>query len=143
VLRGAEKVVEAFGGESPTLKSLGGHPEIHILGETFYTMVPFLYGPYFAKLGVVPVAPELTALIDAPVEVNGKPDSLREAVNAPFAHRGRLGGLAGRPDPYVTVARLEVQPQPAWNEARSREVDDGMVFSPGIAWPRIARWAAS
>ncbi len=78
---------------------------------------PFSNGPYFAKLSVVPVAPELTALTDAPVEVNGKPDGLREAVNAHFArhggvweirvaagrryradtYRGRLGGLAGRP----------------------------------------------
>lgn len=150
VLRGTEKVVEAFGGESPTLKSLGGHPETHPLGETFYTMVPFLYGPYFAKLSVVPVAPELTALTDAPVEVNGKPDGLREAVNAHFARHGgvweirvQLGvDIEQTPiedasvvwpedlSPYVTVARLEVQPQPAWNEARSREVDDGMVFSP-------------
>ena len=150
VLRGAEKVVEAFGGESPTLKSLGGHPETHILGETFYTMVPFLYGLYFAKLSVVPVAPELTALTDAPVEVNGKPDGLREAVNAHFAHQGGVWEIRVQlgvdieqtpiedasvvwPEdltPYVTVARLEVRPQPAWNEARSREVDDGMVFSP-------------
>lgn len=150
VLRGTEKVVEAFGGESPTLKSLGGHPETHPLGETFYTMVPFLYGPYFAKLSVVPVAPELTALTDAPVEVNGKPDCLREAVNAHFAQHGGVWEIRVQlgvdieqtpiedasvvwPEdltPYVTVARLEVQPQPAWNEARSREVDDAMVFSP-------------
>lgn len=150
VLRGTEKVVEAFGGESPTLKSLGGHPETHILGETFYTMVPFLYGPYFAKLSVVPVAPELTALTDAPVEVNGEPDGLREAVKAHFAQHGgaweirvQLGvDIEQTPiedasvvwpeelTPYVTVARLEVPPQPAWNEARSRAVDDAMVFSP-------------
>lgn len=42
VLRGAEKAVEAVGGESGALKSLGGHAETHILGETFYTCAPFL-----------------------------------------------------------------------------------------------------
>jgi hypothetical protein len=52
VLRGAEKLVEAAGGESGALKSLGGHAETHILGETFYTCVPFLYGLYFAKLAI-------------------------------------------------------------------------------------------
>lgn len=32
--------------------------------------------------------------------------------------------------PYITVARIEVDPQPAWTEARAREVDDSMAFSP-------------
>ncbi|MFC7607805.1 catalase family protein [Teichococcus aestuarii] len=37
VLRGAEAVVETFGGESAMLKSMGGHPSTHILGETFWS----------------------------------------------------------------------------------------------------------
>lgn len=41
VMRGVESVVERVGGESPTLRSLGGHPMTHILGETFYTRFPF------------------------------------------------------------------------------------------------------
>lgn len=69
VLRGIESVIESAGGESGTLRSLGGHPMTHILGETFYTVVPFLYGPYYAKLSVVPVSAELTALTDKTVDL--------------------------------------------------------------------------
>ncbi len=150
VLRGAESVLEAVGTESATLKSLGGHPETNPLGETFYTMVPFLYGPYLAKLSVAPVAPELLALTDAPVAVNGHPNGLRDAVNAHFARHGGewevrvqlCTDLDAMPvedasvpwpedaSPYVAVARIAVPPQPAWTDARSAAVDDGMAFSP-------------
>jgi hypothetical protein len=155
VLRGAEKVVEAVGGESGTLKSLGGHPETHILGETFYTCVPFLYGSYFAKLSVAPVSPELSALTDAPLDVNGHPNALRDAVNAFFATQGGewevrvqlATDIEKMPvedasvkwpedeSPYVTVARIRVAPQPAWTDARSAAIDDGLVFSP---WHGVA-----
>ncbi|MGF6571088.1 hypothetical protein ABH945_003209 [Paraburkholderia sp. GAS333] len=155
VLRGAEKVVEAVGGESGTLKSLGGHPETHILGETFFTAVPFLYGKYFAKLSVVPVSEELTALTDAPLDVNGHPNALRDAVNEFFATRGgewevrvQLATDIGKmpiedasvkwpedESPYIAVARIRVPAQPAWTEARSAAIDDGLSFSP---WHGIA-----
>ena len=88
ILRGAEATLETFGGQSGTLKSLGGHPATNLLGETYYTMVPFLYGPYVAKLAVAPVSPGLLALKDAPVTVNGRPDGLREATNDFFARQG-------------------------------------------------------
>jgi hypothetical protein len=139
-------------------KGLGGHPETHILGETFYTCVPFLYGPYFAKLSVVPVSPELTALTDKPLDVNGHPDALRDAVNDYFTTRAgewdvrvQLATDIGKmpvedasvewpedESPYVTVARIRVDPQPAWNAERSTSVDDGMMFSPwhGLAGHR-------
>jgi hypothetical protein len=150
VLRGAEMLVEAAGGESATLKSLGGHPETHILGETFYTAVPFLYGPYYAKLCVVPVAPALAALTDAKLEVNGKPNGLRDAVNEFFADQSGVWDIRVQlatdiekmpiedaavqwPEdlsPYLTVARITVAQQPAWNAARSAAIDDGMAFSP-------------
>ncbi len=150
VLRGAESVLEAVGTESATLKSLGGHPETNLLGETFYTMVPFLYGPYVAKLSVAPVAASLQALTDAPVAVNGHPNGLRDAVNAHFAAHGGewevrvqlCTDLDAMPiedasvpwpedrSPYVAVARITVGPQPAWTDARSAAVDDGMAFSP-------------
>nr|WP_284507261.1 catalase family protein [Caballeronia sp. ATUFL_M2_KS44] len=155
VLRGAEKVVEAVGGESATLKSLGGHPETHILGETFYTCVPVLYGRYFAKLSIVPISPELTALTDAPLDVNGHPDALRDAVNAFFASnaaewevRVQLATDIDKmpvedasvqwpedESPYVAVARLRANRQPAWTDDRSRSIDDGLLFSP---WNGIA-----
>ncbi len=36
-LRGLEALVEKAGSESAALKSPGGHPLTHILGETFYS----------------------------------------------------------------------------------------------------------
>ncbi|WP_345816014.1 catalase family protein [Paraburkholderia sp. PREW-6R] len=150
VLRGTEATVEALGGESATLRNLGGHPETHILGETFYTGVPFLYGPYYAKLSVVPLSPNLTSLTDTSLDVNGKPNGLREAVNEFFATgsaqwdvRIQLATDIDRmpiedasvkwpedESPYVSVARISVPSQPAWTEARAAVVDDQLAFSP-------------
>jgi Catalase len=150
VLRGTEKAIEAFGGESPAVKALGGHPETHILGETFYSQVPVLFGPYMAKIMVAPVSAALTALTNAPLNVNGKPNGLRDAVIEFFAATQGEWELrvqlctdlktmpvedASVPwpqdlSPYVAVARITAQPQLAWSEARSAAVDDGMSFSP-------------
>jgi hypothetical protein len=149
-LRGAEKLVEAFGGKSATLASLGGQPETHILGESFYSQLPVRYGDYIAKLSVAPSSPELMALTDAPLNVNGKPNGLREAVVDFFhSHSGQwdlrvqlCADLDDMPienaakawpedqSPYVTVGRITVRPQTAWSEARADAVDDGMAFSP-------------
>lgn len=87
-LRGVESLVESVGGESATLKSLGGHPQTHILGETFTTVVPILYGPYYAKLAIVPVSTSLTALTDLKVDLKDDPDGLRHAVEAFFRQSG-------------------------------------------------------
>ena len=155
VLRGAERVVEAVGGKSTTLISLGGHPSTNILGETFYTQVPLLFGSYFGKLSVAPVSPELTALTGAAVSTSGKPDALREAVNETILASGGTWEVRVQlctdldqmpvedasvawPEelsPYVTVARIVVPAQTGWSEARARQVDDGLAFSP---WHGIA-----
>jgi hypothetical protein len=150
VLRGAEVALEAVGGESGTLKSLGGHPETHILGETFYTAVPFFHGLYCAKLCVAPVSPGLTALTDAPLDVNGKANGLRDAVNEFVANNDAAWEVRVQlatdiekipiedasvqwpedASPYVTVARIRAAPQAAWSEARSAAIDDCMAFCP-------------
>jgi hypothetical protein len=149
-LRGAERVVEAFGGESDALKALGGYPETHILGESFFSQAPLRYGDYIAKLGVFPVSPELIRLINAPLDVNGKRDGLREAVCAFFAASGGTwelrvqlcSDLENMPvedaakiwpedeSPYVTVARLSVKPQNSWSDENYKRIDTGMLFSP-------------
>lgn len=150
VLQGAEKALEAVGGESDTLKSLGGHPETHLLGETFYSQVPILYGKYMAKVALVPVSSELTALTGAPVDLDGKPDGLREAVIDFFARHGAswevrvqlCRDINSMPlenaavewpqedSPYLPVARITALPQAGWSEALSRAIDDGMAFNP-------------
>ena len=149
-LRVAERVVEAFGGESATLKTLGGHPATQILGETFYSQAALRHGAHVAKLQIVPVSPNLTALTDAPLTVNGKPDGLREAVVEFFRDREAVWELRVQlrtdekrmpvedasvlwPEelsPYRSVARITVPPQTAWSEERSRAGDDRLAFSP-------------
>ena len=149
-LRGVEAVLEAFGHKSPTVTSLGGQRETHILGETFYSQAPLLHGPYIAKVSVAPVSPELKALTNAPLNVNGKPNGIREAVVEFFRQGGgewelrvqlctdldampvEDAAVAWPEDksPYVAVARITVPPQEAWSEVRSAAVDDGLAFSP-------------
>ncbi|MGC1331127.1 catalase family protein [Pseudomonas sp.] len=149
-LRGIEATVEAMGGESGTLKSLGGHPRTHLLGESFFTVVPMLYGSYYAKVSVVPVSPPLRALTGQEVDLDGKPDGLREAVGQYFAsHEGvwevrvqlatdtekmpiEDASVVWPEDlsPYVTVARLHVPQQDAWSAQRVSHIDDRMAFSP-------------
>ena len=149
-LRPVEKVLEAAGHKSPNLITLGGHPETNILGETYYTQTPILYGDYIAKLSVAPVSPELKALTDAPLDLKDNPDGIREAVLEHFrTHGGEwevrvqlCTDLHHMPvenaakvwpedeSPYIPVARIRVEPQTAWSEARSTAVDDGLSFSP-------------
>ena len=150
VARGAEKVIESVGGESTTLKSIGGHPETHILGETFYSQVPMLLGPYMAKLSVVPISPGMLLLKNAHLDLHNQPNGLRDAVldffsshSAEWEVRLQLctdinlmpieDASAVWPEAvsaYLPVARITVPPQTAWSEARSAVVDDTYAFSP-------------
>ncbi len=149
-MRGLNSVVQATTHEpNPTLAQLGGQPETHILGETFYSAVPIRWGDYIAKLSVAPVSPELKALEQKPLNLNGVPNALRESMVDFFAQHGGVwevrAQLATDPDttpvenaakvwdedksPYLPVGRIVVSPQTAWSEARSKAVDDGMYFS--------------
>ena len=87
VARGTESVIEAFGGKSPTITTMGGQPETHILGETFYSQVPILYGDYIAKFSVQPIF-DVSLLKDTPIDTNGRPNALRDAVAEYFATKG-------------------------------------------------------
>ena len=150
VLRGATVALGAIGKDASSLKALGGQPMTHPLGETFYTQTPFRYGKHMAKLSVAPVTATLKALKDQPVDLAGKPNGLRGALIDYFREHGGEWELRVQlrtnPDtmpiedasvlwsedesPYVAVARLVVAPQPAWSEARARQADDGLSFSP-------------
>jgi hypothetical protein len=95
VLRGVEAGLESVGSESATLKTLGGHPNNHILGATFHSQAPIRYGDYIAKMGLFPVSPELIALKEKMVDVGHDPDALRTAVRNYFeTGGGRLGNYA-------------------------------------------------
>jgi len=149
-LRGLEKVVEAVGGESSTLKALGGHPMTHILGESFYSQAPIRFGDYIAKVSVAPVSSELLALTDAPLDLKGHPNGIREAVIEYFRTHSGVWDLrvqlctdlesmpvedstkvwSEEESPYLTVGRITAGPQISWNEPRRQAVDDAMAFSP-------------
>lgn len=155
VLRGTEKVIESVGGESATLKSMGGHPETNILGETFFTQTPFLYGPYMAKFSIAPVSANLLALKDAKVDLKDKPNGLRDAVidffganEAEWELRVQLcTDIEKMPiedasvvwpeelSPFIAVGRIKVSKQQAWDAAESTRREDGLAFSP---WRGIA-----
>lgn len=150
ILQGTERLIEAVGGESATIKTIGGHPETNVLGETYFSQVPIMYGDYMAKISVAPISDSLTQLKNAPVDLTDKPNGLREAVVDFFASntaqwelRVQLcTDLQAMPiedasvvwpeelSPYVAVAHIAAKPQTAWSDARSATVDDGMSFSP-------------
>ena len=150
VLRGAESVVEAFGGESAALKTMGGAAQTHPLGDTFHTQTPYRYGDYIAKVSLAPVSQELTALTGTTLGTSGDPNVIRDTVAAFFRRRPGTwevrvqlctdleampiedASVAWPEDrsPYVAVARLTLPPQTSWSEQRSHVVDDGFSFSP-------------
>jgi len=155
VLQGVEKAVEAVGGKSGTLIALGGHPDTHPLGATFFTQVPIRYGNYIAKLQLAPVSPNLLALEGQAIDLHDKPDGTREAVvdlvrqqPAEWELRVQLCvDLERMPvedasvewpqdlSPFVAVARLTVGTQAGWSDELAREVDEGMAFNP---WHALA-----
>jgi hypothetical protein len=149
-LRGAERLLESVGGHSDALRSLGGEPATHPLGETYFTQVPLRFGQYIAKLSLAPASDRMRALKGAPVPITKSPHALREALqdffttdSATWELRAQLcRDLAKMPvedaavvwpeelSPHLPIARLFFARQAAWNESRSRAVDEGIAFSP-------------
>jgi hypothetical protein len=149
-LRGVEALIEAVGGSSATLKALGGHRNTHVLASTFFSQVPSLFGPYIAKFQLAPVSPELGSLSREAIEVRGRPDALREAVEDFFESQSGTFELraqllthpASMPiedasvvwpeteSPYQPLARITVPPQPVWDAARAQGAEATLSFSP-------------
>lgn len=151
VMRWVQRRIVAVSGQpSVTVANLGGQPETHPLGETFYSQAPLRFGDYIAKLSVAPALTELKALTEAPLNVNGVPNGLRAAVVEFFRKNGGVWEVRAQlctdleqmpienaavvwPEemsPFRRVGRIIVEPQLAWSEARSSAVDDGMSFAP-------------
>jgi len=143
-------IVATTGHANVTVATLGGQPETHILGETFYSQAALRFGDFIAKIAVAPVSAKLAALKQAPLNLNRAPNGLRDAVVAFFKTNGGewevraqlCTDLALMPiedasvvwpedkSPYRPIARIKVQPQTGWSETRSSRVDDAMSFSP-------------
>lgn len=149
-LRGAEKALEWVGGESGTLKALGGARNVHPLGETYFTQTAYRYGDHIAKIQLVPISPLLTGETGVEIDASDDDDALRHAVDATMREGEGLWELRVQlcrdldrmpvedatvlwPEdlsPFQTVALLRAEPQPGWSPARSELVDDRLRFSP-------------
>ena len=149
-LRGAERLLETVGGHSGTLRSLGGEPATHPLGETYFTQVPLRFGQYIAKFSLAPASARLAALKGLGVPITQSPNALRETVQEFFKTDEAVWELraqlcrdlkkmpvedssvvwAEQTSPHQPVARVVVPRQIAWSDARAREIDDGTSFSP-------------
>lgn len=155
VVRRLEKIVEDLGGQSPTLLTLGGYPEINILGDEFYSQGPILYGDYIAKLALKPFSDNLRALTRQPLNLSGHPDGIRQAVIEFFQTNSALWDIQVQlctnletmpiedasitwpetESPYLSVARLHIPAQDAWRADRIELMDERMSFSP---WHALA-----
>ena len=149
-LRVLEGALEAVGGKSVLLNQLGGAPEVHPLGETYYSQTAYRYGDYVAKFSLKPVSPALTEVTGTRVNVHGRPDALREDVREVVAEQGGTWqlcvqlctGLDKMPvedptiawdeklSPFVPVATFEVAPQVSWQNAVSQQQENKLSFSP-------------
>ncbi|MBC7735825.1 MAG: catalase family protein [Candidatus Saccharibacteria bacterium] len=154
VLRTAESALEAVGGESGTLKALGGAPNVHPLGQTYYSQTAFRYGAYVAKFAVVPVSASLTGHTEEEIDASGEPDAIRAAMNRDVSQAPMewefcvqlLRDEATMPvedatvvwgeemSPLIPVARIRAAPQAAWTAERAA-LDDSLRFS---VWTGLA-----
>lgn len=150
LFRAAEVVVEAVGGQSAMLTTLGGAKQVHPLGATYYSQTPFRYGDYVAKFSLVPVSAVLKDFEDATINASGRPDAIRENVREGLIGQGGnwefrvqlCTDLDTMPiedatvvwdekeSPYRTVATLNVPPQVAWQDGVSQKIEDELSFSP-------------
>ncbi|MDP1027474.1 catalase family protein [Sphingomonas sp. KR1UV-12] len=149
VLRAFEATLEAVGLESATLQTLGGAPQVHPLGETYYSQTPFRYGDYIAKFSLAPVSPALTQLTGDTVTTTNRPDALREVVSEVLVSQGGTWELRvqlsrdleampvedptkvwdEKDSPFQTVATLEVAPQPGWEHGTSDKINDALSYN--------------
>ena len=149
VLRAFEATLEAVGLESSTLQTLGGAPQVHPLGETYYSQTPFRYGDHIAKFALAPVSPALTQLTGDTVATTDRPDALREVVNEVLISQGGTWELRvqlnrdldampvedatklwdEKDSPFQTVATLAVEPQFGWEDGASEKVNDALSYN--------------
>ena len=149
VLQGVNSALSAVGLEVGAVQALGGAPNTHPLGETYYSQTPFLYGDHVAKFSLVPVSSNLTELTGMQVNPHGRPDALREDISETMVEADALWELrvqlardiAKQPiedpsvvwdekdTPFETVATIRAPHQISWSPDRAHAVDDAMAFS--------------
>lgn len=150
VLQAVNGALGSVGMESPRLGGLGGAPQVHPLGETYFSVTPFRYGDFIAKFRLRPLSVALTALTGTKIDTTDRPDAIRETV------RQSMAGIDGewafevqlcrdleqqpvedptvewkeQDSPFVQVATLRLPRQDSWEKTRVRKVDEETRFSP-------------
>jgi len=155
VLQVINGALGAVGLESSKLGGLGGAPQVHPLGETYFSVTPFRYGSYIAKFRLRPLSPALTALSGEKIDTSDSRNAIRAAVrkdmkeiDGQWAFEVQLcrdleqqpvedPTVEWKPEqaPFVQVATLSLPRQDSWDEARVRAVDENMRFS---VWTGLA-----
>jgi hypothetical protein len=150
----AEETLEIFGKESGALKGFG-HPETHILGETFASLAALRYGNYIAKIAFVPASENLKRITHKHLDHANDYSAIRDAVVKFFETETAVWDvqvqlatdLAITPvedasiqwpedlSPYVTVGQLTASAQPAYSPERRVFVDEILSFNP---WHSLA-----
>jgi hypothetical protein len=150
IFRSTARLVESLkSGQQTLIRNLRQSQEINILGETYFSQDPILYGNYMAKIALVPISPDLLTLTNKPIDTLAS-DGLRKSIVDYFiAHTGvwelrvqLCTDIKQMPiedstviwsadvSPYIPIARITAKPQIAWSPYRSHVVDEGMMFSP-------------
>lgn len=149
-LRVIEGALEAVGGKSALITQLGGAPEVHPMGETYYSQSAYRYGDYMAKFSLKPVSAGLTERTGDKINVHGRPNALREDVNEVAIEQGGVWELRVQlcadlekmpiedptvlwdetASPFVPVATFTIAPQIAWADGTSEAQEDALFFSP-------------
>ena len=148
-LRTLNAGLSAVGVEAPKIQQMGGAPQVHPLGETYYSQTPFRYGDHIAKWQLTPVSPELTSLAKETVNTSGRPDALREEVRRGLVEAGGTWELRVQlntdldkmpvedptkpwdetESPFRTVATLSVPAQISWEHGASDATDDRLSYN--------------
>lgn len=148
--RALEGALEALGGKSMLLRQLGGAPELHPLGETYFSQTAYRYGDHIAKFMLRPVSAGLTERTGDTVNVHDRPDALREDIAEVMIEQGGTWDLCAQLcadldtmpvedptvpwneelSPFSPVATFAAGPQRAWVHPTSERHEDMLSFSP-------------
>lgn len=149
VLQGVNKALHAVGVESTAIQTLGGAPNAHPLGETYYSVTPFRYGDYIAKFSIAPVSSDLKIFTGQEIDAHKDEDAIRHKLQQDMAQthgkwefRVQLcRDLESQPiedptkqwdedeAPFLTVATIETVPQDSWEPGLVDQVDEKMRFN--------------
>jgi hypothetical protein len=118
VLSAVEKLISPVGLHLPEAVQLFIRPNLHILGQTFFTSAALRFGEHVAKMCVAPSSPSVTALENVLLPRGSGPDAYREQVVAFFATQTAEFEL--RAQLCTTVEEMPIEDATVqWPETRS------------------------